>query len=51
MRFTFAVLPDGEFYVISNPGEVFGTATTQKKAARKDPIQTKAVTAKKVSVI
>ncbi|XP_073946049.1 upstream stimulatory factor 1-like isoform X2 [Choristoneura fumiferana] len=38
---------DGEFYVISNPAEVFGTATTQKKATRKDPMQTKSVTAKK----
>ncbi|CAH2041552.1 unnamed protein product, partial [Iphiclides podalirius] len=41
------VIPNGEFYVITNPGEVFATQG-QKKAIRRQPLQTKAVaTAKK----
>ncbi|XP_075976784.1 upstream stimulatory factor 1-like isoform X2 [Anticarsia gemmatalis] len=40
-------LQEAEYFVISNPGEVFGTTTTPKKAVRRDPLQTKAVTAKK----
>ncbi|XP_026730299.1 upstream stimulatory factor 2 isoform X2 [Trichoplusia ni] len=35
-----------EYYVISNPVEVFGTSSP-KKNARRDPLQVKAVTAKK----
>ncbi|KAJ8720117.1 hypothetical protein PYW07_012160 [Mythimna separata] len=38
---------DAEYYVISNPVEVFGTTTTPKKNARRDPMAAKAVTAKK----
>ncbi|XP_061718243.1 upstream stimulatory factor 1 isoform X1 [Cydia pomonella] len=41
------VLPDGEFFVISNPVEVFGTGTAQKKTIRTERLQAKAVTAKK----
>ncbi|CAH0726913.1 unnamed protein product, partial [Brenthis ino] len=41
------VLPSGEFYVISNPVQVFGATAAQKKVIRRQPIQTKAVTAKK----
>ncbi|XP_059062088.1 upstream stimulatory factor 2 [Achroia grisella] len=37
---------NAEYYVISNPIEVFGTPT-QKKGNHRDPLQTKAVTAKK----
>lgn len=37
-----------EYFVISNPVEVFGAPATQKKAKGRDPIQAKAVTAKKV---
>ncbi|XP_063538818.1 upstream stimulatory factor 2 isoform X2 [Cydia strobilella] len=40
-------LPDGEFFVISNPVEVFGTGTAQKKTIRTERLQAKAVTAKK----
>ncbi|XP_063625487.1 upstream stimulatory factor 1 isoform X2 [Cydia splendana] len=41
------VLPDGEFFVISNPVEVFGPGTPQKKTIRTERLQAKAVTAKK----
>ncbi|XP_049875472.1 upstream stimulatory factor 2 [Pectinophora gossypiella] len=41
-------IPSTEFYVIGEPMEVFGTSATQKqKVIRKNPLQTKAVTAKK----
>ncbi|KAG6440916.1 upstream stimulatory factor 2 [Manduca sexta] len=36
-----------EFYVITNPVEVFGTTAAPKKAIRRDPMQAKAVNAKK----
>lgn len=39
---------EAEYYVISNPVEVFGTgATTAKKAVRRDPLQIKPATTKK----
>ncbi|CAH2090237.1 unnamed protein product [Euphydryas editha] len=41
------VIPSGEFYVISNPVQVFGTTATQKKVIRRQPLQNKAITAKK----
>ncbi|XP_050344326.1 upstream stimulatory factor 2 [Nymphalis io] len=41
------VIPSGEFYVISNPVQVFGTTATQKKVIRRQPMQNKAITAKK----
>ncbi|XP_053608484.1 upstream stimulatory factor 2 isoform X1 [Plodia interpunctella] len=40
------VIPETEYYVISNPVEVFGT-NSPKKAIKKEPLQAKAVTAKK----
>ncbi|CAH1636984.1 unnamed protein product [Spodoptera littoralis] len=47
INITHSPSPDAEYFVISNPVEVFGTTTTPKKNARRDPLQTKAVTAKK----
>ncbi|XP_045499901.1 upstream stimulatory factor 2 [Colias croceus] len=41
------VLPNGEFYVISNPVEVFGASAQKKVITRRQPIQAKAVTARK----
>ncbi|XP_053608485.1 upstream stimulatory factor 2 isoform X2 [Plodia interpunctella] len=40
------LIPETEYYVISNPVEVFGT-NSPKKAIKKEPLQAKAVTAKK----
>lgn len=52
LKSNVSVIPNGEFYVITNPGEVFATAQGQKKAIRRQPLQAKAVTtAKKVSTI
>ena len=42
------MIPNGEFYVISNPVQVFGTGAAQKKVMRRQPLQNKAITAKKV---
>ncbi|CAB3221253.1 unnamed protein product [Arctia plantaginis] len=44
---THGIHQEAEYFVISNPVEVFGTGTTPKKAVRRDPMQAKAVTAKK----
>ncbi|CAG4996879.1 unnamed protein product [Parnassius apollo] len=41
------VLPNGEYYVITNPGEVFAPTPGAKKAVRRQPLQTKAVTTAK----
>ncbi|XP_039756982.1 upstream stimulatory factor 2 [Pararge aegeria] len=40
-------LPSGEFYVISNPVEVFGTSATQKKVIRRPPPIEKTITKKR----
>ncbi|XP_023946423.1 upstream stimulatory factor 2 [Bicyclus anynana] len=40
-------LPGGEFYVISNPVEVFGTTATQKKVIRRQPPIEKTITKKR----
>lgn len=42
-------MPDTEYFVISNPVEVFGSPA-QKKVNRREILQPKAVTAKKVIV-
>uniref|UniRef100_A0A2A4K935 BHLH domain-containing protein n=1 Tax=Heliothis virescens TaxID=7102 RepID=A0A2A4K935_HELVI len=47
INITHSPSPDAEYFVISNPVEVFGTTTTPKKNARRDPMAAKAVTAKK----
>lgn len=47
INITHSPSPDAEYFVISNPVEVFGTTTTPKKNTRRDALQTKAVTAKK----
>ncbi|XP_032518318.2 upstream stimulatory factor 2 [Danaus plexippus] len=45
---TSGVLPSGEFYVIGNPVQVFGTEAGQKKVVRrKSALQNKVITAKK----
>lgn len=41
------IIPDGEFFVITNPADVFGSNPPPKKAIHRDPMQTKAVSAKK----
>ncbi|KPI90880.1 PREDICTED: upstream stimulatory factor 2 [Papilio xuthus] len=41
------VIPNGEFYVITNSDEVFTTTPAQKKAIRRQPLQTKAITTAK----
>ncbi|PZC77781.1 upstream stimulatory factor 2 isoform X1 [Helicoverpa armigera] len=47
INITHSPSPDAEYFVISNPVEVFGTTTTPKKNTRRDPMAAKAVTAKK----
>lgn len=39
--------PDAEYYVISNPVDVFGPSAAAKKPIRRDPLQAKAVSTKK----
>lgn len=41
--------PDAEYYVISNPVDVFGPSAAAKKPIRRDPLQAKAVSTKKVT--
>ncbi|XP_041981261.1 upstream stimulatory factor 2 isoform X2 [Aricia agestis] len=41
------VMPSGEFYVISNPEDIFSSSNPDKKVIRRQPLQPKAVTAKK----
>ncbi|XP_026330924.1 upstream stimulatory factor 2 [Hyposmocoma kahamanoa] len=40
-------ISNAEYFVIGEPADVFGTTATQKKIIRKNPLQAKAVTAKK----
>ncbi|KPJ06593.1 Upstream stimulatory factor 2 [Papilio machaon] len=46
-NFRDLLIPNGEFFVITNSDEVFTTAPAQKKAIRRQPLQTKAVTTAK----
>lgn len=46
-----SAMPNTEYYVISEPMEVYGNTAAQKKVIRKNPLQAKAVTAKKVRTI
>lgn len=48
----FSGVSNGEFFVISNPMQVFGSTTTQKKITKeKLPPVEKVVTNKKVGII
>ncbi|XP_072936877.1 upstream stimulatory factor 1-like [Epargyreus clarus] len=40
-------IPSEEFYIIENPVQVYSTSATQKKVIRRQPLQAKAITAKK----
>ncbi|XP_068628695.1 upstream stimulatory factor 2-like isoform X2 [Battus philenor] len=41
------VIPSGEFYVITNPDEVFPTSPAPKKTVKRQPLQAKAITTAK----